>query len=118
MLLGAFKNFAIVVELIYGPAFTTPTWFNLPKEAEVALTYNALITHGSQGRHKGGENPAAKRAASFRPQLKSPGTTNLGLWRLSPKESLFPSCISLPRLQAEDSADSLCKRNSSTCTHR
>lgn len=35
-LLGAFKNFAIVMELIYGPAFTAPTWFNLPKEAEVA----------------------------------------------------------------------------------
>lgn len=36
-LLGAFKNFAIVTELIYGPAFTAPTLFNLPKEVEVPL---------------------------------------------------------------------------------
>lgn len=40
-LLGAFKNFAIVTELIYGSAFTAPTLFNSPKEAEVAPLYNA-----------------------------------------------------------------------------
>lgn len=72
-LLGAFKNFAIVTELIYGSAFTAPTLFNSPKEAEVAPLYNAPMTHGSQGRPKGRGNPAAKGGCCTPFQVGGPG---------------------------------------------
>lgn len=72
-LLDAFKNFAIVTELIYGSAFTAPTLFNLPKEAEAAPLYDAPMTHGPQVKHKGMGNPAAKGGCCAPFQVRSPG---------------------------------------------
>lgn len=66
--LGAFKNSATVAELIYGPTFTAPAWFDLPTAAEECADYswtpNGAQRQGKLGRHEG---------LRFASQLKGPG---------------------------------------------
>lgn len=51
---GAFKNVAIVTELIYGPAFTAPPRFRSPRGAEVTLPYNPrFLTGPTAGQRRG-----------------------------------------------------------------
>lgn len=93
-LLGAFKNFAIVSELIYGPAFTAPTWFSFPKEAEV--TPCTPVTHGSPVRHKGRGNSVPMRAVASPPRsrvLDKPG--KLGFCRGHCPRRAFSLCAFL-----------------------
>lgn len=82
--------------------------------------YNALITHGSQVRHKGQGKPATTRAASFSPNTRlsdKTGRANLGsVEAVTPRESfslraqLYLGC----RLKT---VDSLCKCSASTWRH-
>lgn len=80
--LRAFKNSAIVEWLIYGPAFTAPTWSSLSKEREVGLS---VQRHG---------NPAARRAAALWENCEQQTWT---LQVQAPRENASSLRVSVPK---------------------